>query len=105
MKKYIFFLSIALIAGCGGNKDTNSVSKKTSSSTKIEKDSTTPAEKGGYGFEKLAESLGYETYVWSEKDGTYFGDPRSKKGGSIHYIHSLFEIYTVPLKKATFSSS
>ena len=90
MKKYIFFLSIALIAGCGGNKDTNSVSKKTSSSTKIEKDSTTPAEKGGYGFEKLAESLGYETYVWSEKDGTYFGDPRSKKGGSIHYIHSLF---------------
>ena len=90
MKKYIFFLSIALIAGCGGNKDTNSVSKKTSSSTKIEKDSTTPAEKGGYGFEKLAESLGYETYVWSEKDGTYFGDPRSKKGGSIDYIHSLF---------------
>jgi len=90
MKKYIFFLSMALISGCGGNKDTNSVSKKTLSSTKIEKDSTTPAEKGGYGFEKLAESLGYETYVWSEKDGTYFGDPRAKKGGTLHYIHSLF---------------
>ena len=50
----------------------------------------TSAENGGYGFEEIAESLGYETYVWSEKDGTFFGDPNAVKGGTLQYIHSSF---------------
>ena len=91
MKK-IFLLCITLVmVGCGGNGEKKSASKQQSKTEIQSKDLITPAEQGGYGFDKIAESLGYETYVWSEEnDGTYFGDPRAKKGGQLDYIHSLF---------------
>ena len=60
----------------------------------VNKDQDTPAERGGYGFEAVANGLGFETYEWSKNnDGTYFGDPNAKKGGTFNYIHSLFSTY------------
>ena len=44
-------------------------------------DNATTAIEGGYGFEKIADDLGYKTYEWNEeKDGTFFGDPKAIKG-------------------------
>ena len=54
------------------------------------KDLETPPDEGGYGFEAIAEELGYQAYMFSEKDGNFFGDPNAVKGGTLHYIHSNF---------------
>jgi microcin C transport system substrate-binding protein len=89
MKKISLLIFSLVLCACGGGNNSSS------SSTNVKfdispKDNTTPEEQGGYGFENLAENLGYQTYVWSEKDGTYFGDPNAKKGGTLNYTHSLF---------------
>ena len=92
--KIKFYLALNLMIlvsfGCSGKKETNKASDLKSKpiagknndenqelkSQLANKDVTTPAAEGGYGFELLAEELGYLTYKWSEeKDGTYFGDP------------------------------
>jgi microcin C transport system substrate-binding protein len=79
-----------MFISCGGG-DNKSVSKKTPQPIRTNKDLTTSAEDGGYGFEDLASGLGYQTYKWDKKiDKTYFGDPKAKKGGTLNYIHSLF---------------
>ena len=89
MKKLIFVIIAALMIGCSGNEKGGSKEKRSISITK--KDNLTPADQGGYGFEKISKSLGYESYIWSEAvDGTYFGDPNAKKGGTLNYTHSLF---------------
>ena len=74
--------------GCGGKKEHSTISAE--KKVTVSKDTSTPAGQGGYGFADLAENLGYKTYTFSEKDGTFFGDPNAKKGGILHYIHSLF---------------
>ena len=89
MKKISLLIVTLVLCGCGGGNNSSS------SSTNVKfdispKDNTTTPEQGGYGFEEVSENLGYQTYVWSEKDGTYFGDPRAKKGGRLDYTHSLF---------------
>jgi len=90
MKKISLLIFLLVLCACGGGNNSSS------SSTNVKfdispKDNTTPAERGGYGFEKLSKSLGYESYIWSEDvDGTYFGDPNAKKGGTLNYTHSLF---------------
>jgi len=90
MNKVLSIFIALLLLGCGGG-DTKTVSRSKSQSVSVSKDTITSAEQGGYGFEKLAKSLGYESYIWSEDvDGTYFGDPKAKKGGTLNYIHSLF---------------
>jgi len=90
MRKYALIIIAMLFMACGGGENKN-VKKGTVASNKIEKDLETKPEEGGYGFEDLADELGFETYAWSEEeDGTYFGDPRAKKGGMFNYIHSLF---------------
>jgi len=90
MRKYALIIIAMLFMACGGGENKN-VKKGTVASNKIEKDLETKPEEGGYGFEDLANELGFETYAWSEEeDGTYFGDPRAKKGGMFNYIHSLF---------------
>jgi microcin C transport system substrate-binding protein len=74
--------------GCGqksGDADANA--KKSQMS---EKDILTAPEEGGYGFEKLAESLGYQSYVPDEEDMIHFGDPRAVKGGTLTHITSRF---------------
>ena len=74
---------------CGGGEKRSDVkSKKRTTVENIDK--TTPADQGGYGFEDLAEELGYQTYIFSNKDGTFFGDPRAEKGGTLNYIHTNF---------------
>ena len=89
MKKLILAIIAALMIGCGSDEKGESKENRSISITK--KDILTPAGQGGYGFEKLSKSLGYESYIWSEDvDGTYFGDPKAKKGGTLKYIHSLF---------------
>ena len=90
MRKYALIIIAMLFMACGGGENKN-VKKGTVASNKTEKDLETKPEQGGYGFEDLADELGFETYAWSEEeDGTYFGDPRAKKGGMFNYIHSLF---------------
>jgi len=89
MKKLILAIIAALMIGCGSDEKGGSKENRSISITK--KDILTPAGQGGYGFEKLSKSLGYESYIWSEAvDGTYFGDPSAKKGGTLNYTHSLF---------------
>jgi len=90
MRNTLLILITLMFISCGGG-ESKSTSKTSPQSIKTIKDSNTPAEQGGYGFEKLSKSLGYESYIWSEAvDGTYFGDPSAKKGGTLNYTHSLF---------------
>lgn len=51
--------------------------------TTAPKDTETPPEEGGYGFEEIAADMGFETYIPSEEDRMYFGDPRATKGGEL----------------------
>lgn len=53
-------------------------------------DSTVPAELGGPGFEKIADSLGFITYQPTEEEIRFFGDPRAKEGGVFRIITSRF---------------
>ena len=91
MKYFIITLVTLVLIGCGGGSDKSGKQESVSNAIMADKDLLTPAEQGGYGFEKIADDLGFTTYEWSEeKDKTFFGDPRSKKGGSIHYINGYF---------------
>ncbi|MFC1854138.1 ABC transporter substrate-binding protein, partial [candidate division CSSED10-310 bacterium] len=56
------------------------------------KDTETPAEEGGYGFEKIAAGLGYITHVVPEEQLKHFGDSRAKKGGMMVYVTSRFPV-------------
>ena len=90
MKNTLLIFITLMFVSCGGG-DNKSVSKKSPQPIQTNKDLTTSAEHGGYGFEELASGLGYQTYKWDKKiDKTYFGDPKAKKGGTLNYIHSLF---------------
>ena len=82
MRYFIITLVTLVLIGCGGGGDKSGKKESVSNAIMAEKDLLTPAEQGGYGFEKIADDLGFTTYEWSEeKDKTFFGDPRSKKGG------------------------
>ena len=84
----ILLLAWSYFTGCGGKKEQSAISAE--NKVTVSKDNSTSAEQGGYGFEAIAEKLGYQTYTFSEKDGNFFGDPNAVKGGTLHYIHSLF---------------
>jgi len=56
----------------------------------VPKDTVTKPEDGGYGFENIAASMDYETYVFTEEDYQYFGDPDAKKGGNLKFTSSRF---------------
>ena len=90
MKNSIYIFIALFLLSCGGDtqkSSSNITQKKTSANV----DNATTAIDGGYGFEKIADDLGYKTYEWNEeKDGTFFGDPKAIKGGTLNYIHSLF---------------
>ena len=89
MNKYILIFTAFLFFSCGS--DTKEVKSITSQSDTVEKDTQTKPEQGGYGFEQIAEDMGYTTYEWNESvDKTFFGDPKASKGGTLNYIHSLF---------------
>jgi microcin C transport system substrate-binding protein len=46
-------------------------------------DPSISAEDGGNGFEKIAESIGYQTADFTDEDLKYFGDPKAVKGGTL----------------------
>ena len=89
MNKYILIFTAFLFFSCGS--DTKEVKNTSSQTDMVEKDTQTKPEEGGYGFEQIAEDMGYTTYEWNESvDKTFFGDPKASKGGTLNYIHSLF---------------
>ena len=65
MKKISLLIVTLVLCGCGGGNNSSSSSTNVKFDI-IPKDTTTTAEEGGYGFENLAESLGYQTYILSE---------------------------------------
>ena len=88
MKNFIT-ICILVFIGCGGDGE------KQNTSNKIKKvisgkDLTTKPEDGGYGFEEISTSLGFETYQFTENDYKYFGDPAAKKGGNLKFTLSRF---------------
>ena len=90
MKNSIYIFTALFLFSCGGDTQKSS-SNITQKKTSVNLDNATTAIEGGYGFEKIADDLGYKTYEWNEeKDGTFFGDPKAIKGGMLNYIHSLF---------------
>ena len=46
-------------------------------------DPSVSAEGGGNGFEKIAESMGYQTATFTDDDLKYFGDSKAVKGGTL----------------------
>ncbi len=86
----LLILAVSLVFwSCGGgdNQATENAGAETSA---IVKDMDSPAEAGGYGFEKLAEELGYSTYEMKPQEQIFFGDPRAKKGGLFRHITTRF---------------
>jgi len=91
MRYFTLTLITLILIGCGGGNDKSGKQKSVSDARMMDKDLLTPVEQGGYGFENIADDLGFTTYKYSqEKDKTFFGDPQAKKGGTFNYIHSLF---------------
>ncbi len=92
-RNQIFVLLILVVSlmfwSCGGGEkkvaDTSGVDNSAAA-----KDLATPAEDGGYGFEKLAKDLGYVTYKIKPEEQIFFGDPRAKKGGLFRHITTRF---------------
>ena len=91
MKNSLYIFIALFLISCGGDtqkSSSNITQKKTSANI----DNATTAIEGGYGFEKIADDLGYKTYEWNEeKDGTFFGDPKATKGGTLNYIILCFQ--------------
>jgi len=78
-----------LFWSCGGGEKATT-DKTTVASKSADKDMTTPADQGGYGFEDLAAGLGYVTYTMKPEEQIFFGDPRAKKGGLFRHITTRF---------------
>ncbi|MCF7825971.1 MAG: hypothetical protein K9M55_03445 [Candidatus Marinimicrobia bacterium] len=92
-RNQIFVLLILAVSlmfwSCGGGDKEVAEAAGTDNSI-VAKDMTTPAQDGGYGFDKLAADLGYQTYKMKPEEQIYFGDPRAKKGGLFRHITSRF---------------
>ena len=89
----ILIFTLSVMISCGEKESINQ--KKSSKSTNNETSLTSNnteilPEDGGEGFELLAEELGYTTYLFTEKDYQFFGDPRAIKGGTLRHITSRF---------------
>lgn len=53
-------------------------------------DPSVPDSLGGAGFEKLAEGMGFKTYVVSDDEMKYYGDANATKGGQINIGEATF---------------
>ncbi len=102
--KLVILATLSGFAGCGKAADQqgDGGAKSAASSlpqaaiktaqTTAPKDAETPAEQGGYGFEKVAAQLGYQTYTFTEQDAKFFGDSRAVKGGVLNSITSRYPV-------------
>lgn len=101
----LLLLSFLVISGgcdSGANHDTADPSEAApqlpqlavrTAETVAPRDTETPAIDGGYGFEQIADSLGFQTYSFTGDDPRFFGDPKAVKGGEL--------VTTVPRFPAT----
>ncbi|MDP6170195.1 MAG: ABC transporter substrate-binding protein, partial [Candidatus Marinimicrobia bacterium] len=89
MKTLSPILLAIIFFSCGGGSDSSSSISKTDYEL-VPKDTVTKPEDGGYGFENIAASMDYETYVFTDEDYQYFGDPDAKKGGNLKFTSSRF---------------
>lgn len=95
-------IALSLIAASCGRKtaETAVVDAKNSKSydTKLWRkydtppgaDPSVPDSLGGAGFEKIAEKMGFQTYVVKDDEMKYFGDSHAKVGGEIHIVSNQF---------------
>mgnify|MGYP002725451635 CR=1 FL=1 len=88
----LLLLTVSMVFWSCGGGEKQAADQSVSSNEASNKDLTTPAEEGGYGFEKLAEDLGYETYIMQPEEQKFFGDPRAKKGGLFRHIVGRFPV-------------
>lgn len=95
--------AIVILVGCNscGKKGGNhTMPPSNSSNTQLWKkydtppgaDPSVPDSLGGTGFEKIAEKMGFVTYVPKEEELKYFGDSRAKTGGEIRSSISRFPL-------------
>ena len=84
---FIFTLVSIVIFSCGGGKDT---SKTSINYDLVPIDTLTSPADGGYGFEEVAESMGFETYKFTDEDYKFYGSPDAKKGGHLKFTLSRF---------------
>ena len=89
MKKITLIISAMILFSCGGGND-KSNTKTVTEYELVPKDTMTKPEDGGYGFENIAESMGFETYTFTEEDYKYFGHPDAEKGGNLKFTTSRF---------------
>ncbi len=98
----LFVMIIALSIGCSVKTEQDSAVNQTKKSAAMRslaiktaetitpEDTLTTPEEGGYGFEDIAEDLGYQTYIVPESDYKFFGDPRAIKGEQITRVMPRF---------------
>lgn len=95
MRKFLvlgMITGLVLMGGCGGGGPKHkplALAIETAESV-APPDTVTPAEKGGYGFDKVAKDLGFTTYKIPQDELQYFGDSRAVKGGILTTIVSRF---------------
>ncbi|OJX59312.1 MAG: hypothetical protein BGO89_02525 [Candidatus Kapaibacterium thiocyanatum] len=87
-------VSLAL-SGCGRKTTTPSDSLNVKNTwkkfdTPPGADPSVPDSLGGAGFEKIAEGMGFVTYVPTDEDIKLVSDPNAKTGGQISYTESSF---------------
>lgn len=108
MKRSAIFLicgaiTLSLTAASCGRKSSDStpvVDSKNSKSYNIKlwkkydvppgADPSVPDSMGGAGFEKIAEKMGFQTYIVKDDEVKYFGDARAKVGGDIRIVSNQF---------------
>lgn len=93
----VMIVMLVFLSGCG-RKETiaEADSKIVNTWKKVDvppgADPSVPDSLGGNGFEKIADSLGYTTYIVKPEEQGFFGDPRAKVGGMITFPISRFMI-------------
>ena len=99
-KQIIFFFTLLSIAifSCGGGKETSQTSINYDM---VPKDSITSPTDGGYGFENVAKSMGFETYEFTDEDYKFYGSPDAKKGGHLKFTSVGFQLLSGLLDSIT----
>ena len=81
---------LLLFVSCGDTKNAATDSNWDYVKVPPGADPSVSAKDGGAGFEKISESLGYKTQLFSEEELKFFGDKRALKGGTLKDYASRF---------------
>ncbi|MFM8180179.1 MAG: ABC transporter substrate-binding protein, partial [Candidatus Kapaibacterium sp.] len=93
----LLILALSILVGCKSKREYK-MPPSNSNNTKLwhkydtppGADASVPDSLGGDGFEKIAEKMGFTTYVPKDDELKYFGDPRAVKGGEFRIISDQF---------------